>query len=100
MNIIKDATLAQIESLSEEERAADISPIRIQYNDELKTIEGINVILIGILSECGESGFVVRSRKNPVSRVHCILFISSKYIYVMDPGSYVGIKTRRRELMG
>ena len=99
VNLLKEVAISQLAELPEEEKIPDKSPIVIQYNENQRTIEGNNVVLSGRHTDIGESGFVFPEKtvENNTSRLNCIIFISSTKIYVLDPGSFKGIKTRRRQ---
>jgi len=95
-----DMVQAAINMVPEDERLTESDSIEttVQYNGDSKTFNGNGVIIIGRMDGCQEQGFKMSDStcRSGTSRVHCIIVPSKTCTYIVDLGSYRGIRTVRR----
>lgn len=95
-----DMVQAAINMVPEDERLTESDSVEttVQYNGDSKTFNGNGVIIIGRMDGCQQQGFKMSEStcKSGTSRVHCIIVPSKTCTYIVDLGSFRGIKTVRR----
>lgn len=67
----------------------------VQANREL-TLAGYIVLAPGVFGHCGDA--MTDNQKMQLDQLHCHKIDLSNWIYVVDPGGYIGESTRREML--